>query len=301
MAGWNVLPPEIRILVLEMVGQHKDGQGRKGSCAAVSKEWQAFFEEKNFRRLTLSQRCLDNFVEIVRPNRRKLVEHIWLQIEVGAYSCRSCHPPEDESESARNNRFFTTTLSVLLTALSTWEMNGPFGLGDKGPILELRVNTAADWNHFFPLSGVNTNTYPRLSDQDCTDEEYFVHLLLAYLTRLCQSAGNTDPNNSLANGTQSCAAAPGRRLRGFGKPLQLNFNCPTTGAARDFPDVDIVKGFLIRRQSRRAIHISAIREILKRLPGVEHIAYEPWRHLHWQQSIVRDGGMSDVVFPVLYG
>jgi hypothetical protein len=155
MAGWNVLPPEIRILVLEMVGQHKDGQGRKGSCAAVSKELQAFFEKKNFRRLTLSQRCL--FVEIVRPNRRKLVEHIWLQIEVVAYSCRSCHPPEDESESARNNSFFTTTLSVLLTALSTWEKNGPFGLGDKGPILELSVNTAADWNHF-PRSLGSTQT-----------------------------------------------------------------------------------------------------------------------------------------------
>ncbi|OIW31151.1 hypothetical protein CONLIGDRAFT_631053, partial [Coniochaeta ligniaria NRRL 30616] len=47
---WKVLPLELRRMILEKVGGHKSF----ALYAAVSHEWQLFFEEITFHRLVLS-------------------------------------------------------------------------------------------------------------------------------------------------------------------------------------------------------------------------------------------------------
>lgn len=112
MAHWELLPPEIRLIILEMLardpGSSKIGTGKtRPACyATVSKEWLAFFEKRNFYRLTLSPSCLVDFDRIVR-RQRGLVKHVWLRIKLRTYRCspciESCTEPETNTRTASNN------------------------------------------------------------------------------------------------------------------------------------------------------------------------------------------------------
>lgn len=99
----------------------------RAAYAAVSPQWQEFFENLNFAKLVLRSSDLKEFGKIVKRRlqsmkrknggrqRRKTaadatpslycmprVRHIWLCIELLAYNCRKCKFPEEPKEAIRS-------------------------------------------------------------------------------------------------------------------------------------------------------------------------------------------------------
>jgi hypothetical protein len=87
MVHWELLTPEIRLIILEKLAQGPGSSniGTRKAClayyASVSKEWQAFCEERTFHRLILTPSCLVDFDRIVQCRRRGLIKHVWLYME----------------------------------------------------------------------------------------------------------------------------------------------------------------------------------------------------------------------------
>jgi hypothetical protein len=89
-------------MILETITQQKFPGW--ASVASVCKEWQFPIEKQNFRRLKLQASCLDDFERVIRQSeRRRLVRHIWLDVELPEYSCQSCKRSESISWADRNS------------------------------------------------------------------------------------------------------------------------------------------------------------------------------------------------------
>jgi hypothetical protein len=127
MPQWLRFPPEIRLMVLEILVQDpNDKQNGKTSTktgwvryAAVCKEWQAFFEDRLYRSLALTPSCLEAFGQFVCRQRR-LVEHFWLRIELGTYGCNACRDFNPPVIDANDNEIIAKAISKLWLILSTW-------------------------------------------------------------------------------------------------------------------------------------------------------------------------------------
>ncbi|KAK4193354.1 hypothetical protein QBC35DRAFT_519484 [Podospora australis] len=102
--SWMSLPPEIRLMILEAIAQQKHPGW--ASFVSVCKEWQLLIENQNFRRLKLQAPCLEDLESIFRQSRRRrrLIQHIWLDVELPEYSWRSCKEIESYSWSRPNSK-----------------------------------------------------------------------------------------------------------------------------------------------------------------------------------------------------
>lgn len=123
---WERLPSIIQQAVLEELVQDYDRHSsedrcRRASYAAVSLQWQKFFEKLNFNKLILHDSALKGFGEIVqrristaksgkkRWQKHKTatgtsmprIRHIWLCVELLPYDCRRCMLPEGAKEVVR--------------------------------------------------------------------------------------------------------------------------------------------------------------------------------------------------------
>lgn len=165
MAKWHDLPPEIRVMVLEMVSLPGNNHGDRSAYAAVSREWQTFFEKENFQRLVLHQSCLPDFDRIVRRHRRRILRYVWLRVTLPQYDCRSCQLYESKSEATNNNQIFTNAIWELLKVLGSWKKKGPFGLADGGPVLELSAHSPSDSEHYFRDYRLDKDIYPHQHDE----------------------------------------------------------------------------------------------------------------------------------------
>ncbi|KAK4142666.1 uncharacterized protein C8A04DRAFT_38061 [Dichotomopilus funicola] len=113
-------------------------EGGLASYASVCKEWMDVIEKTNFSRLRLRPSCLDDLKHMV-SRRKRLVRHIWLNIELRSYTCRSCQWPESASWSSSNNSIITT-----------WDATG------DGLTLELSTHSPSDAEHWFKGSYFGT-------------------------------------------------------------------------------------------------------------------------------------------------
>lgn len=97
MGKWIDLPGETRITILDLLAagiRDKDKSGHpRALYASVCREWQAFFENINFRHLILSSDCVFDIDKVVNPHRIHLLRHLWLRIELPRYTCMSCPRP----------------------------------------------------------------------------------------------------------------------------------------------------------------------------------------------------------------
>lgn len=123
---WERLPSIIQKAVLEELAQDYDRHSsadrrRRASYAAVSLQWQKFFEKLNFNKLILHDSALKGFGEIVKrriPGTKSgkkrwqkyktatdtsmpRIRHIWLCVELLPYDCRRCMLPEGAKEVVR--------------------------------------------------------------------------------------------------------------------------------------------------------------------------------------------------------
>ncbi|KAM0264277.1 hypothetical protein ACHAQJ_000766 [Trichoderma viride] len=58
MANWDSLPPEVRIMILNLFLLSDNARRNMAAYAVVSREWQTYFKPKNFHRLVLNHSCV---------------------------------------------------------------------------------------------------------------------------------------------------------------------------------------------------------------------------------------------------
>ncbi|OIW28241.1 hypothetical protein CONLIGDRAFT_644443 [Coniochaeta ligniaria NRRL 30616] len=149
MALWPSLPAELRLEIFELLAQDRLAHFHFGSYAVVSHEWLAFFEPKNFRRLSLRLPCLDDLDRMVNIRQREFVEHIRLDIGVERYNCQSCGTGKSESCAAINSDVARRAILKLFSILSTWEPNR----GGRGLKLEISAYSPKDSQLLGPKHG----------------------------------------------------------------------------------------------------------------------------------------------------
>lgn len=236
-ASWDFLPQDIRRLILEIVSRQEGW----GSAASVCKEWQDFIATKNFGRLELNQSNVHGLSKIVRQ--RNLIRHIYLNVELPTYRCRSC----DSSFIVKIAEAATvrTCSRKLFSILSTWGL-------DYRITLELNVYSPSDQCHWFKnhLFG-----FDHEDEDDFTEDLKLLH----------------DPRHGWEHGKQVSAphtAAIMHLFTPFTKDGLVSLN--------NFAEVPAIKKLIIRRQMRRRIPPDALQVLLERLPQLESITYEPW-------------------------
>lgn len=274
---WQVLPSELRAMILEMLLQPESGsiKSTMSRYSAVSNEFRAFVEARLFHRLILHQSCIGSFGAIIRGHRRHLVKHIWLRVQLPLYGCRACEWYESSDESSKNNIVFTDALCRMLQVLSSWSRDGHFGLAGAGPVLELSMHSPSDSEHFFPDYRLDPHVYPRALDEDCTYQEYKRQLSC---TRAQPRASQT--RHDFLEGPASASAPDTAMLRVFGNSILLDFGILGPVETKKLPVAEAVKGLLVRRQHLRGLHPETLCMVLQSLPGVESIAFEHWRQIH---------------------
>jgi hypothetical protein len=248
---WMSLPTEIRSMILEAITQQKHPGW--ASFASVCKEWQFIIEKRNFYRLKLRVGCLATFKQIIRP--REFICHISLDIELPKYACPNCSLPY---RSLHSDNIFTKGIWRLLSILSKWNPGNSL-------TLELNAHSPSDSEHWFKGC--------QFASDDVGNE----------IVSSTLDAGVHDPEHGWTNG-QQISAPPRRAVLRLFEPIDSNF-------AKEFPRVDVVKCFIIRRQLRRQLTPMRLRLILGKLDGLEHLIYEPWRVMDSIWKWERDHGM----------
>ena len=218
-------------------------------------------EKRNFRRLKLQVPCLDDFREIVLSERRQFVRHIWLNIELRPYTCRSCESPESFSWSSDNDSIIGRAISKLFSILSVWPP-----LRD-GLILELSAQSPSDSQHWFKTHYLGASGEDKDVDFD---------------RRPTTAAGIHDPKHGWVYGQQIAGPHAFAVTRLYGTVhLKSNLELHTVPA---------VTSFVLRRQCRRQFTPKTLRVLLDKLPRLESVVYEPWQAWDMFEKEMRDEG-----------
>ncbi|KAK8051018.1 hypothetical protein PG993_002403 [Apiospora rasikravindrae] len=264
---WAKLPYELRVMILEDIAFLEMADGRLepiAACAAVSREWQRFFERVTFGSLELHQGDLDNLERYVsaRPHRIAHLQWVHLRLVLSRYDCRRCGKPEHAVERRGNNLILAQALTKLFRIMAAW--GGDHRTGRRWPLeLELSAHSPSDWEHHFKSLRCHANydqwgprKAPRLDPADFDDADH-----------------------GWVSCKRSRGATEGECLRVLGAGLEIegwipSGNDPPLAA----PTVPIVRSFLIRRQFyRRFEAVGCLDRILEALPNLTTFRYERWR------------------------
>ncbi|KAF4463384.1 F-box domain-containing [Fusarium albosuccineum] len=255
---WASLPAEIQSMILGLLKQHRG----RSSYAAVSREWQAAIEAENFGQIQLGNKDLQEFEEVARRKRRKLlIKRIWLNIELERYGCRSCQRAEPEYIWRKNEKTITEKLLTLFTFLKGWRRGGG---GDLS--LELNAYSPSDREHW------HQHCYFGGPGEDTHTKE--LH----------------DPNHGWYYG-RKVGVIRGEGIERLFGYLGI-FASPTSC---QLPKVTAITTFIIRRQLRRQLLPSEFQALLSRFPRLQGLVYEPWRQwFRLNQEYVWDRGLKNV-------
>ncbi len=269
------LPVEMREMILAEIHalrpreRNPYSRERPWSCVAVCKEWQAFFEARNFRRLALDAWLdVENFGRyIIRYERRRMLKHIWYRIEANEYTCRCCTRSEGRQPKARNGREFFLIIQNLLKTIGSCGPASEWGLGFT---LGLSGHSPSDSKHYFREIGTSSEVYPHPDDEECTSAEY------GALRRKTWDY-STDEKHGWNNGERDTSLTPDN-FQEYGRRVtasidQLSFH-GSGNKEVSLPAVYVVKELLIRRQFLRRISYVPMEAIMSRLCGLERVAIE---------------------------
>ncbi|KAB5572436.1 hypothetical protein GE09DRAFT_1185770 [Coniochaeta sp. 2T2.1] len=151
MTNFSTLPAELRLMIMgelnQLLPSSRAERRARGRYAAVSREWQAFFEPLFFAHLELDEIRVTHLIHL-DPERQGLVKKISLVL----YDRDSCPEPDcycdvdhcsqrtecyccyhDSSRREDDGEFWEEPVNDLFGALSTWEPPG------RRLELELRV------------------------------------------------------------------------------------------------------------------------------------------------------------------
>ncbi|KAF5253722.1 hypothetical protein FANTH_1414 [Fusarium anthophilum] len=237
MFHWHSLPAEIRCMILETLTTHKG----TATLASVSNEWRVFIEHRAFSYIRLHPACLDH-LEQLNDHYKGQIKHLWLNIELDEYTCRSCRKRESLTLSYSIARIVREAITRLFSILTTW----------RQPLtLELNVYCPSDSQHWFK------NSYFGAPGEDKFE---------------CQIPSGDpihDPDHGWYGGIVTEAPPDDALRRPFGSS-ELRFR-------ESLPLVNAVTKFVLRRQCRQQFRPEILRHIWSRLPNLEEICYEPWQ------------------------
>ncbi|KAI1378126.1 hypothetical protein F4677DRAFT_458814 [Hypoxylon crocopeplum] len=264
MSNWHKLPVELKLMIFEYLAE-PDGRMKpkhyithyhrhKSAYAAVSLEWQGYFERRNFFVLTLSQSDLSDFRRIVVGERRTYLFRLWLRIELPRYTCDSCTRKESDQEATTNNLICTDALWDLFSILAEWKAKEGKETG-RLVKLELSVYSPSDREHHF-------------RDHRFHDNRSTYHM--------SSRIDHDDPSHGWYSGVQVHPRL-GPKLRLLGAPLKLDFSHISSGQSQPFPELDFISSLVIPRQFYRKI--PGLTLILRSLPNLRRFKYEIWRHV----------------------
>lgn len=243
--AWSSLPPELRQMILEVLARQTSGWG---ACASVCREWQATLEKESFRRLKLQTSCLDDMGTMVRRRREHLVRHVWLNIDLRPYTCRSCTKLESDSWHHSNTRVVRRAIVKLFSILSRWPVTEGAEL-----TLELSIQSPSDKEHYFKnLHFGGGDEHEHLIPKRSGNQNFY------------------DSKHGWMKGRQVDTPNEVGLLRIFGPLYSLKFR-------ESLPQVKVATQFMLRRQCRRNLEPTALGALFDALPRLQSLILEPWQ------------------------
>ncbi|TID02603.1 hypothetical protein CH35J_004795 [Colletotrichum higginsianum] len=141
-----ILPPEIRLMVLEELERLVEGRSRLSHFSAVSAEWRAFFQPRIFETLSIRHPGPDvtQLDANVRGDRTRLVKRISLHVTTDEYDARhDFDRPESGSSQRANDTMLQEALHELFRVLSKWG----YAEDAHGISLDISVSSRSDAEH----------------------------------------------------------------------------------------------------------------------------------------------------------
>ncbi|KAF5007702.1 hypothetical protein FDECE_5950 [Fusarium decemcellulare] len=205
--GWETLPAEVRLLIIEALSN--ECRGHLALYASNIREMASSLDGK-----------FDKLGKIAATH-RNLIKHIWLDVELHEYTCRSCQEKESSGVSEINGRSMRKAITYLFTTMKDWAPAGDL-------TLEITAHSPSDSKHWFKELGFGNE------DPD-------------------SQPGWHDPKHGWADGQQ---VTPPNGLALSRVYSKLEFRLPW-----DLPDVHAVTKLVIRRQVRRSLTPIALEEL----------------------------------------
>lgn len=255
---WLQLPAELRIMVLDLLRESVGNNTtyEKSALATVSREWQDYFEQENFKRLILHQNDLKKFRTVMNKRRAPFITWIWLRLELSTYDCSECAQRQSQGQIADENGRITLAIHALFEILSRLEKRKTFR--KKGITFELSAHSRSDLEHFFK------DLQPRMNDTAWT--------IKGPRTMDLSSLNNHGWENGVR--VERLTAQIKERLLGPSEGISL------WKGLRVLPKVGIISSFVIRRQFYRHFSVpNTLCSIINSLTRLLEFRYEPWRGL----------------------
>ncbi|OAA59456.1 hypothetical protein ISF_06391 [Cordyceps fumosorosea ARSEF 2679] len=263
---WTLLPAEIRNPILERISR----QSYRGTAAAVCSEWQAYLEPRNFARLRLELRNLEQFGKMTART-AGFVSEIRVNVRLPRYSCPECRSSESMQHLLRNNFIFRVTLHKLFGVLRNWEPR-------ESLTLELNVFSPSDAEHWFKHSCIEL-------DDQLDDSESWHHLQRQAFS------GWHEPEHGWVRGRRVESPSAGALLRVFGRVC-----CRVlSGLPESLPKTRAVTRLVVPRESLRRIPPEALMLLAHKLPRLRTIVYEPWSEVSRARENETDNELSYMI------
>ncbi|ROT36106.1 hypothetical protein SODALDRAFT_381358 [Sodiomyces alkalinus F11] len=265
MACWNTCPLEVKEMIWRVLSRHPISTA---AYAAVSRNWQEFFEKKHFKTILLSPRRVLDFSRILQePRKRKLVRHIWLRIELLSYDCPSCEETERWSESQQNNAI-------------GMNMEKPRDRDEMNPdlTLELSAYSPSDSQHAFPWYNFAHDPYSEPGHQFGSSALPTLQTPPPSSPRPLRHINCIGPR---VRSDRGWTLLNKWRLYGLDPGLDI-----VPRDKRAF--VDVVTTLLVRRQSFRQISLEALASLAgHHLSGLQRIHLEPHEATEFATTVGR--------------
>jgi hypothetical protein len=187
MAGWADLPPELRFIIWNHAASDYSTEPPKFSnLSTVCREWQQFFETRNFESLTIQQDDVADFGRTIQAKRLSHIRHLRLHISLPEYDCAQSITPEGPDTAIINELIFTNALCSLMDILATLE-TGLNPAKELGFTFELSVSSESDGKHAFRSIRLS-DTYDKLARRyPHRPDEPFLQRRVSSLVEACTS------------------------------------------------------------------------------------------------------------------
>lgn len=254
------LPPELWHVVFKTLVQQYAHQPQQPDryllkYACVNRDWQAFFEKEHFQRLTVSPKRMHQQLGNMVPRQRRLVRHVWFQIEMATYPCDCCHKPRGDNFNHRerywercykDTKIAQQALHGIFSILKNWSR----GTDNDGLTLEIGLHSPSDFHYRFQHYGTDSS-FTQAPEHS--------------------SIGYQVPSKNPMSGCVSCCRTAISSLWSDMMVYGLVF------MEESFPTVDVVHRLLVRRQTRRILSVTLWENMVKALPNLECLHQELWR------------------------
>ncbi|KAL6886057.1 hypothetical protein GGI43DRAFT_418414 [Trichoderma evansii] len=242
---WQYLPLELREMILEALEDTLQG-GKAASYAAVCRDFYSFFEPYIFKRLQLSVKRIQELGDVIAPRHRSLVQFIRFRFE------RSIKPGSMPIifRTDLDDAAFSYAIFHLFHLLSDWEERDE---SQPGIVLELSAFSVVD-----PDGSMKDTIPEELRGIDVTvDNDALDAMYDKSAPRSIYYSKETVKHRHT-------------KLKPFYVSPDFH-NMP----AVPFPNVQLITDLTVRRQMHSSFFAKYMGPLVKALPKLEFITYEP--------------------------